>query len=134
GASLPEELAQRAHDLGYEAMALGDAGGVYGSPRFHMAAKELGLRPLVAGDLQLSDGLGSVRLLVESERGYRNLCRLFTLSHQGRPKGEHAATLEQLCAHSDGLVALLGACTDVQSADRVAAALGRERSVSEVSR
>ena len=134
GASLPEELAQRAADLGYTAMALGDAGGVYGCPRFHMAAKELGLRPLVAGDLQLGDGLGSVRLLVESERGYRNLCRLFTLSHQGRPKGEHAATLEQLCAHAEGLVALLGACTDVQSAERVAAALGRERAVAEVSR
>ncbi|MBS2027725.1 MAG: error-prone DNA polymerase [Deltaproteobacteria bacterium] len=134
GASLPEELAQRAADLGYEAMALGDAGGVYGCPRFHLAAKELGLRPLVAGDLQLTDGLGSVRLLVESERGYRNLCRLFTLSHQGRPKGEHAATLPQLCAHAEGLVALLGACTDVQSADRVAAALGRERAVAEVSR
>lgn len=133
GASLPEDLAQRAAELGYTAMALGDLGGVYGVPRFHFAARELGLKAIVAGDLEL-DGLGRVRLLVESPRGYQNLSRLFTLAHAGRPKGEHAASLEQLCAHADGLVALLGDCNDVQSAAAVARALGNERAVAEVCR
>jgi len=38
GASLPEDLAARAAELGYKAIALGDRDGVYGQPRFHQAA------------------------------------------------------------------------------------------------
>jgi error-prone DNA polymerase len=38
GASLPEDLIERAAELGQPAMALLDALGVYGCPRFHMAA------------------------------------------------------------------------------------------------
>ena len=38
GASLPETLVERAAALGYPALALLDADGVYGAPRFHKAA------------------------------------------------------------------------------------------------
>jgi error-prone DNA polymerase len=38
GASLPEALVERAASLGYPALALLDRDGVYGAPRFHMAA------------------------------------------------------------------------------------------------
>src|SRR6266550_5604319 len=38
GASLPETLVERAAALGYSALALLDADGVYGAPRFHKAA------------------------------------------------------------------------------------------------
>src|SRR5262245_13574193 len=38
GASLPESLIDRAAALGYPALALLDADGVYGAPRFHKAA------------------------------------------------------------------------------------------------
>src|ERR1700722_15405780 len=86
GATLPEDLAIRAGELGYRAMAMGDYGGLYGAVRFYDSAKAAGIRPLVAADLEL-EGLGEVRLLVESEAGYRNLCRLFTLAHRGQPKG-----------------------------------------------
>src|SRR5438445_536767 len=41
GASLPEELAARAAELGYEALALTDHDGIYGS---------LGVEPLATGD------------------------------------------------------------------------------------
>ena len=40
GASLPEELASLCADHGMPAMALLDRDGVYGSPRFHLAAKK----------------------------------------------------------------------------------------------
>ena len=43
GASLPEELAARAAELGYEALALTDHDGVYGSLEFAHAAKALGV-------------------------------------------------------------------------------------------
>ena len=46
GASLPETLVERAAALGYPALALLDADGVYGAPRFHKAAKQAGLRAI----------------------------------------------------------------------------------------
>lgn len=133
GASLPETLALRAADLGYEALACGDHGGLYGSPRFHAAATGAGVRPLVAGDLDV-EGVGSVRLLVENEQGYRNLCRLFTAAHARYVKGTHALPLGELACHKEGLFALLGGCIDVEAADRVAATLGSDRAVAEVQR
>src|SRR5689334_16016522 len=44
GASLPEELAARCAESGMPAMALLDRNGVYGAPRFHLAAKKTGGR------------------------------------------------------------------------------------------
>ena len=38
GASNPEDLAERAAELGHPALALADRGGLYGMPRFHQAA------------------------------------------------------------------------------------------------
>ena len=38
-ASLPEPLVDRAVELGYPALALLDRDGLYGAPRFHLAAK-----------------------------------------------------------------------------------------------
>ena len=46
GASLPEELAARAAELGYDAFALTDHDGVYGSLEFAHAAKHFGLRAI----------------------------------------------------------------------------------------
>ena len=40
GASIPEELIAVCANLGMPAMALLDRDGVYGSPRFHLAAKK----------------------------------------------------------------------------------------------
>ena len=44
GASLPENLVAACANLNMPAMALLDRDGVYGSPRFHMAAKKRELR------------------------------------------------------------------------------------------
>jgi len=44
GASLPEELIAACANLGMPGMALLDRDGVYGSPRFHLAAKKAGIR------------------------------------------------------------------------------------------
>src|ERR687891_539674 len=47
GASLPEALIDRAASLGYPALALLDRDGVYGAPRFHLAAKRAGLKAII---------------------------------------------------------------------------------------
>ena len=53
GASLPEDLIAEAARLGYPALALCDRDGVYGAPRFHKAATEAGVRPLVGCEISL---------------------------------------------------------------------------------
>jgi len=47
GASLPEDLVEEASRRGLPAMALVDAAGVFGAPRFYKAARAAGIRPLV---------------------------------------------------------------------------------------
>jgi error-prone DNA polymerase len=59
GASLPEELAARAAELGYEALALTDHDGVYGSLEFAHAAKAFGVRPITGAEVTLHSGVGS---------------------------------------------------------------------------
>ena len=82
GASQPEELAARAAELGYEALALTDHDGVYGSLEFAHAAKALGVRAITGAEVTL-DGGAHITLLVETRRGYANLCRLLTAAHAG---------------------------------------------------
>ena len=53
GASLPETLVERAAALGYTALALLDADGVYGAPRFHKAAQQAGLKPIIGAELTI---------------------------------------------------------------------------------
>jgi error-prone DNA polymerase len=115
GASLPEELAARAAELGYEAVALTDHDGVYGSLEFAHAAKALGIRPITGAELTLLDG-SHVTVLVESQRGYANLCRLVTAAHaQTRPPGKESQPPRDpaldpglLAELNDGLVVLSG--------------------------
>jgi error-prone DNA polymerase len=54
GASTPEALVDRAAALGYPALALVDRDGVYGAPRFHMAAKAAGLKAIVGVELTMA--------------------------------------------------------------------------------
>src|SRR5438270_12219468 len=86
GASHPEELAARAAELGYEALALTDHDGLSGSLEFAHAAKAFGVRPITGAEVTLADG-SHITLLVETPQGYANLCRLLTAAHSGtRPK------------------------------------------------
>src|ERR1700751_5526709 len=138
GASQPEELAARAAELGYEALALTDHDGVYGSLEFAHAAKDLGVRPITGAEVTLADG-SHITLLVESARGYANLCRLLTAAHahtrdttnrEPLPPRLDQTLLEEL---NEGLVCLSGcardglAVRDPNAAARLAGAFGRDR-------
>ncbi|MFQ5699045.1 MAG: DNA polymerase III subunit alpha [Myxococcota bacterium] len=119
GASTPEDLVERAAELGHGVLALCDVGGVYGAPRFWRAARRAGVRPRVGARLTLlgsgrarrkSDpppAGGRVQLLVHDARGYRNLCRLITRGHASFPKPHCRITLDDLRAHRAGLTALV---------------------------
>src|SRR5438034_368087 len=83
GASLPEQLALTASQLGLSALALTDHNGLYGAMAFEQAAKQLGLQAITGAELTLLDG-SHVTLLAETPEGYANLCRLITEAHLGR--------------------------------------------------
>ena len=51
GASLPESLIAACANLNMPAMALLDRDGVYGSPRFHMAAKKAGIKAHIGAEV-----------------------------------------------------------------------------------
>jgi error-prone DNA polymerase len=141
GASQPEELAARAAELGYEALALTDHDGVYGSLEFAHAAKHFGVRPITGAEVTLADE-SHVTLLVESACGYANLCRLLTAAHAHTrdttnrellPPRLDLALLEELGSELDhGLVCLSGcardglAVRDPNAAARLARAFGRD--------
>src|SRR4051794_21522053 len=145
GASQPEELAARAAELGYEALALTDHDGVYGSLEFAHAAKHFGVRPITGAEVTLADE-SHVTLLVESARGYANLCRLLTAAHahtrdttnrEPLPPRLDQALLEEL---NEGLVCLSGCARDglavraPNAAARLARTFGRDRFYVELQR
>ena len=208
GASLPEDLVAEAARLGYPALALCDRDGVYGAPRFHKAATEAGVRPLVGCEISLEEsrdqgsgtrdngktaqrsnrseipsnesaangrrlpstkevpwgksisgplphGRGSegnhrqfpltagtscplsltpssrLTVLVESRRGYQNLCRLLTRMHLGAPKGEGRASWDDIEKYSAGLIALTN---NPRHADRLRSIFGPKNLYIEIQR
>src|SRR6266481_585731 len=55
-ASLPEDLVQRASELGHSAMALMDRDNLCGAPRFYMAAKKIGAKAHLGAEITGEDG------------------------------------------------------------------------------
>jgi len=108
GASSPEQLALAAVHLGYPALALTDHNGVYGSMAFAHEAKQLGLQAITGAEVTLLDG-SHVTLLVETPRGYANLCRLLTEAHLGRAdRRDPRLDFASLEARHEGLLILSG--------------------------
>src|SRR5205814_4851593 len=120
GVSLPDELAQRAGELGYEVLALTDHNTVAGSMELAQSAPNHGLRAIHGAEVDVVAAGGETRhvtLLVRDERGWRNLCRILTHAHahtrtgtgsQRRELGEPAAGLATVLEHAEGLVCLTG--------------------------
>ncbi len=92
-------------------MAVSDAHGVYGAPRFHLSAKNLNIRGLIGAEINSSEA-SRYTLLAESRRGYQNLCRLLTrIKFRGGTPGKPEnpfATHEDFAEYADGLVCLTG--------------------------
>jgi error-prone DNA polymerase len=117
GSSLPEDLAGVCGQLGMPGMALLDNDGVYGAPRFHIAAKKLGIKAHIGAEVRCEPSPASPTLahsfrlpvLVSSRGGYQNLCRLITKMKLRAKKGEGAVLKEELEEHALGLICLTGA-------------------------
>jgi len=128
GASVPEDLVSACADLGIPAMALLDRDGVYGAPRFHMAAKKTGLRAHIGSEITCTNGK-RYPLLCENREGYRNLCRLVTRMKLRAKKGEGAASLDEIAEFAPGLI-----CITPDIDDTLAGIFGKRNLYAELQR
>jgi error-prone DNA polymerase len=106
GASHPEELVERAHALGYAALAITDECSLAGVVRAHVAAKAVGLKLLIGAEIELADGPKLV-LLAANRAGYGNLSELITKGRRNAAKGRYRLTRADLDGGLDDCLALL---------------------------
>jgi error-prone DNA polymerase len=107
GGSHPEELIERAAELGLSAIALTDRDGLYGAVRFAARARKCRVDAIIGSELTFEDGAHLV-LLVENERGYANLCRLISAAQMRGSKSDARLRVEDLETYNEGLIALSG--------------------------
>jgi error-prone DNA polymerase len=91
-ASQPEELVQRAHALGYGALAITDECSVAGVVRAHGEAERLGLKLLLGSEFSVALQGGAAFTLValaHNLAGWGNLCEFITRARRAAPKGEY---------------------------------------------
>jgi error-prone DNA polymerase len=97
GASHPVELVDRAHALGYAALALTDECSVAGVVRAHVRAKELKLPLLIGAEFTFTCGLKLV-ILAATRLGYGQLCELITRGRRAAPKGSYRLSRDDLAS------------------------------------
>ena len=131
GASHPEELVERAAQLGYSALAITDECSLAGVVRAHVAAKERGLKLIVGAEFGIRDQESGIRnqkprtgdyetrttkheprelklvLLATDREGYGNLSELITRGRRQARKGKYRLTRTDLERGLPGCLALL---------------------------
>jgi DNA polymerase-3 subunit alpha len=132
GAARVRSLAQRAKDLGQEALAITDHGVLAGAIDFYEAATEVGIIPVIGCEVYVAarshlqkEGRADrdpshLVLLAASREGYANLVKLVSRAHlEGfyyKPRIDHQLLQE----HARGLIALSG-CVGGEVPQRVLA-------------
>jgi error-prone DNA polymerase len=143
GASLPDELIDRAAELGHTTLALTDHDSVGGAMEFAISSLDSPVRPIFGAEVTIDaparaedEAYRHVTLLVRDAQGWSNLCRLLTHAHAhtrdsaDRHAGQPSVPLQQVLDHADGLVCLTGCAEhgieDEPTARRLLAAFGPE--------
>src|SRR3546814_16860994 len=100
GASHPEELVQRAAQLGYEALALSDECSLAGVVRAWTEAKKQHIKLIIGSRFKL-DGMHII-ILARNLNGYGHLSELITLARRSCDKGQYQLSLQNILAPSSG--------------------------------
>ncbi|MCA1778428.1 MAG: DNA polymerase III subunit alpha, partial [Xanthomonadaceae bacterium] len=122
GLSKPAALVSRACDLGMPAIAITDWHNLFGLVKFYREARKKGIKPLIGADLRMTNPAletecSVVTLLVQSDRGYLNLCRLISRSFiEGRIQGQPRIRGDWLDSCNQGLIALCGWASNIGQA------------------
>ncbi|MGB7070440.1 MAG: error-prone DNA polymerase [Pyrinomonadaceae bacterium] len=105
--SLPEDFASRAAELGIAGIGMLDRDTLSGAVRFHLEAKQQGIKAIVGSEITMDDG-SLLPLIPLNLKGYQNLCRLITTVKLRAKKGEHFATKKDIEEHSSDLLCITG--------------------------
>ena len=122
GACRLDRLMDKAHALGFPALAVTDHGVLYGAVDFYRAAGEKGIKPIIGCEVYVAPGsrfdkktssggrdvYHHLVLLAKDEAGYKNLIRLSTAAHLEGYYYKPRIDKELLAAHKEGLIALSG--------------------------
>jgi len=109
GASHPEEVVDRAAELGLRAIAIADRDSVNGLVRAWVRGKEVGVRVICGAQVTVGptpEAARPVVLLATSREGYGRICRALTVGHGRRPKGESLVLPDELGEAAVGTLAL----------------------------
>ncbi|WP_146528869.1 error-prone DNA polymerase [Novipirellula artificiosorum] len=104
GASHPDELVQRAAELGYAGIAITDRASLAGIVRGHTPAKEQGIPYIVGTELHPSDAPPIVAWSTD-RAAYGRMCRLISLGRMRAEKGSCDLAWKDIAEHSKGLIA-----------------------------
>lgn len=110
-----DKLVAKACSCGMKAIGISDHGNMFGVPKFVLAARKLGIKPIIGSEFyicerSLSENTKSNRtyhqiLFAKNDEGYRNLIRMSSIAYQQgfyyKPRIDKA-TLED---HSQGVIA-----------------------------
>ncbi|MBJ6138158.1 error-prone DNA polymerase [Marinobacter litoralis] len=104
GASHPHELAERALELGYNAIAITDACSVAGIPRAWAALKDSPVKLITGSWFELNDAPSSsiaprFILLAKDRQGYAQLCKLITTGRRRAEKGRYQLFARDIETH-----------------------------------
>ncbi|MFA5774138.1 MAG: error-prone DNA polymerase [Ilumatobacteraceae bacterium] len=100
GASHPEQLVDRAVQLGLRALALTDRNGLYGVVRFAQAARAVGLPTVFGAEIECANG--DIVILAKGPQGYAKLSSAITAGQLAGKKLEPVFTLAGLASHGGG--------------------------------
>jgi error-prone DNA polymerase len=125
GASWPDELVERAKELGYSAIAVTDECTLAGVVRAHVAAKKEGLHLLVGSQFRVQAALPfTMVVLAQNLDGYGNLCQFITRLRRTAEKGTYL--LDRSTIEGDALASCLVMVTpDRTGTDEQLEELGR---------
>ena len=104
GASHPDELLERASELGYRGLALTDEASIAGVVRGHAAAKDLGIQYIVGTEVHLTDAPSMV-LWPTDRTAYGQMCRLLSRGRMRAEKGICQLSWRDVVEFSSGLLA-----------------------------
>jgi len=106
GASHPEELVERAHALGYSALAITDECSMAGVVRAHVAAKACGLDLIIGTEIRIDPRLRLI-LLATNRESYGHIAMLISRGRRRATKGSYQLNRSDLLCNLDHCLVLL---------------------------
>lgn len=113
------DLVEKAKELGMSALALTDAGNLYGAIEFYKECKDAGIKPIIGIDAymagrgrkdkeaRIDNSRTRLVLLAKDNEGYKNLLKLVTISNLEGFYYKPRMDRELLEQHHEGLIAIM---------------------------